>query len=172
LWPGAEAVKATTLAANPIVREGVRMIRLLSVVAGLGLAVVGLHAQAKTNPELDRLAAAYQAAYNVGDVAKLASFYAEDATSMPPNRPAVQGRTAIVETLRRNLADDPAAMVLIPVESAIVGARAYEVGRRVMTWKSGVVLNEKYTRIYKWEGDEWKIAYFIWNSDSAAGPPR
>jgi hypothetical protein len=46
------------------------------------------------------------------------------------------------------------------------------VGTRVMKWKTGLVLNEKYTRVFKRVGNDWKIAYFIWNSDSAAGPPR
>src|SRR5262249_35769434 len=121
----------------------------------------GAHAQTTTEPILDRMAGEFQDAYNRGDPATVASFYAEDAVVMPPNRPMVQGRAAIAAVLRSNLADDPATMRLIPIESAIVGTRAYEVGRRVMTWQRGLVLNEKYTRVLKRVGDDWKIAYWI-----------
>jgi ketosteroid isomerase-like protein len=150
------------------------MLKLAFVLLASTLAAscVVISAQTKTEPRLDRLATEFQAAYNRGDADQMASFYAEDAVSMPPNRPMVKGRAAIVATLRRNLDDDPATMLLTPMESAIVGDRAYEVGTRVMKWKTGLVLNEKYSRVYKRVGNDWKIAYFIWNSDSAAGPPR
>lgn len=142
------------------------------VVSILAAACAGTPAQTRTEPDLDRLAAAFQAAYNRGDADRVASFYAEDAVTMPPNRPMVRGRTAIAASLHRNLDDDPATMVMTPLESAIGGDRAYEVGTRVMTWKSGLVLNEKYTRVYKRVDREWKIAYWIWNSDSDSAPPR
>ena len=132
----------------------------------------GAHAQTTTEPILDRVAAQFQDAYNRRDTLKVASFYADDAVVMPPNRPMVQGRAAIAAMVRSNLADDPATMRLIPIESAIAGTRAYEVGRRVMTWQHGLVLNEKYTRVFKRVGDDWKIAYWIWNGDSPATPPR
>jgi ketosteroid isomerase-like protein len=150
------------------------MHRLALVVLTSALAALpaGTSAQSRTDPRLDRLATEFQAAYNRGNADQVAAFYADDAVSMPPNRPIVQGRAAIVANLRRNLADDPATMTLTPIESAIVGDRAYEVGTRVMKWKTGLVLNEKYTRVFKRVGNDWKIAYFIWNSDSAAGPPR
>lgn len=149
--------------------RGPAFVLLLSMFAA---GCVDISAQTRTDPRLDRLAAEFQAAYNRGQADQVGSFYTEDAVSMPPNRPMVQGRGAIIATIRRNLADDPATMLLTPIESAIVGDRAYEVGTRVMTWKTGLVLTEKYTRVYKRVGGEWKIAYFIWNSDSAASPPR
>jgi len=144
---------------------------LVIIVMSIGVCAAA-HAQTTTEPILDRMAAEFQEAYNRGDTLKVASFYAEDAVVMPPNRPMVQGRAAIAAILRANLADDPATMRLIPIESAIAGTRAYEVGRRVMTWQHGLVLNEKYTRVFKRVGDEWKIAYWIWNGDSPATPPR
>ena len=151
-----------------------KVARMLTLIATmLATATAGtVVAQTRTNSTLNRLAAEFQAAYNRGDVEALASFYAEDAVLMPPNRPKTQGRTAIVATLRRNLGSDPATMLLTPVESAIAGDHAYEVGTRVMKWPSGTTLVEKYARVYKLVGHEWKIAYFIWNSDSAEGPPR
>jgi ketosteroid isomerase-like protein len=149
-------------------------LRRLKVVVATLAAVAASSAigQTRTDPTLDRLAAEFQAAYNRGDVEAAASFYAEDAVLMPPNRPITLGRVAITAALRRNLESDPAKMLLRPTESAIAGGHAYEVGTRVMTWPSGTTLNEKYTRIFKRVRDEWKMVYFIWNSDSAAGPPR
>ena len=129
-------------------------------------------AQTRTDLTLNRIAAEFQTAYNRGDVEALAQFYSEDAVLMPPNRPMTQGLAAIVAALRRNLGSDPATMLTTPVESAIAGNQAYEVGTRTMTWPSGTKLVEKYMRIYKRVDGTWKIAYFMWNSDSAAGPPR
>ena len=152
-----------------------RYLRRLKVLVVPALAAVAASiavAQTRTDPTLDRLAAEFQAAYNRGDVEAVASFYAEDAVLMPPNRPMTQGRAAIAAILHHSLGSDPAKMLLIATESSIAGGHAYEVGTRVMTWPGGRTLNEKYTRIYKRVRDEWKIAYFIWNSDSAAGPPR
>jgi len=154
------------------VQWSVRRPVLTLVIVTLTLVYADSHAQTTTEPILDRMAGEFHYAYNRGDAAKVASFYAEDAVVMPPNRPMVQGRTAIAAVLRSNLADDPATMRLIPIESAIVGTRAYEVGRRVMTWQHGLVLNEKYTRVFKRVGDDWKIAYWIWNADSPATPAR
>jgi ketosteroid isomerase-like protein len=149
-----------------------RLAFVLLALATLTAVYTPVPAQTKTEPRLDRLAAEFQAAYNSGDAEKVASFYAEDAVSMPPNRPMGQGQAARIATLRRNLAEDPATMMVTPIESAIVGDHGYEVGTRVMTWKTGLVLKEKYVRLYKRVGSDWKIAYFIWNSDSSAGPPR
>jgi len=151
-----------------------KYIRTLALTAAVLAALIpgAVAAQTRTDMTLNRLAAEFQAAYNRDDVEALASFYAEDAVLMPPNRPMSQGRAAIVATLRRNLGDDPATMLLTPSESAIAGDQAYEVGTRVMTWQSGTKLIEKYARVYKRVGGAWKIAFFIWNSDSAAGPPR
>ena len=149
-----------------------RPLKALGIIVMSIAVCAAAHAQTTTEPILDRMAAEFQEAYNRGDTLTVASFYAEDAVVMPPNRPMVQGRAAVAAILRANLADDPATMRLIPIESAIAGTRAYEVGRRVMTWQHGLVLNEKYTRVFKRVGNEWKIAYWIWNGDSPATPPR
>src|SRR5574338_891498 len=97
--------------------RGPAFVLLLSMFAAR---CVDISAQTRTDPRLDRLAAEFQAAYNRGDVDQVAAFYAEDAVSMPPNRPMVHGRAAIVAALRRNLAEDPASMLLTPTESAIM----------------------------------------------------
>lgn len=89
--------------------HGPAFVLLLSTFAA---GCVDISAQSKTDPRLDRLAAEFQAAYNRGDADQVASFYAEGAVSMPPNRPMVHGRAAIIATIRRNLADDPATMHL------------------------------------------------------------
>ena len=147
-----------------------RLLSALTVFVALASGAPG--AQPKTVPELDRLAAEFVAAYNSGDAERVASFYDDDAVTMPPNRPMTRGKTAIAAVIRRNLEHDPATMTLTPLESSIDGPHAYEAGARTMRWASGLTLQEKYVRIYKRVGDRWLIAYWIWNTDTPASPPR
>ena len=63
-------------------------------------------------------------------------------------------------------------MTVTPLESVVMGDRAYEAGTREMKWGSGTTLQEKYVRIWHRVGPDWKIAYWIWNRDTAAEPPR
>ena len=63
-------------------------------------------------------------------------------------------------------------MTVTPLESTVLGDRAYEAGTREMTWPSGTVLHEKYVRIWHRVGGDGKIALWIWNRDTAAEPPK
>lgn len=145
------------------------------IVVGLAaaLAVTGaVHGQGKTDPALNKLAAAFEAAFNAKDAAKVASFYAEDAVAMPPNRPMVKGRSAIEAELKADMQKQPVTLKLSPFESAITGDRAYEAGTAAITLPDGRKLDEKYLVMYKRVGNEWKIAYDIWNSDAPAPPEK
>jgi ketosteroid isomerase-like protein len=146
--------------------------RLVAVVIAATALVASLGAQTKTDPTLERLAADFSAAYNAADVARVVAFFADDAVTLPPNRPMTSGRAAIEATLRRNFEHDPARMTVTLIESAVMGDKAYEAGTREMRWASGTVLQEKYVRIWHRIGGDWKIAYWIWNRDTAAEPPK
>lgn len=146
--------------------------RLVGAVAVSTALIVPLHAQSKTDPAIDRAAADFSAAYNAADADRVAAFFADDAVTLPPNRPMTKGRAAIEATLRRNFEHDPARMTVTPLESAVVGDRAYEAGTREMQWASGTILQEKYVRIWHRVGQDWRIAYWIWNRDTAAEPPK
>jgi len=146
--------------------------RLVAAVVAAAALIVPLQGQSKTDPVIDRLAADFSAAYNTADVDKVAAFFADDAVMLPPNRPMTKGRAAIEAALRRNFDHDPARMTVTPLESAVVGDRAYEAGTREMKWASGTTLQEKYVRIWHRAGPDWRIAYWIWNRDTAAEPPK
>ena len=121
-------------------------------------------AQTKTDPVLDKLAAEFAAAYNAYDAAKVASFYADEALLMIPNEPMIKGRRSIEAYFQEQFAQGPVTLRTRPLESAIAGDRAFQVGSATATlgpWSD----HGKYITIYKRVGREWKIAYDIFNSD-------
>jgi uncharacterized protein (TIGR02246 family) len=142
-----------------------------SIAAALG--VTGMvQGQGKTDPTLNKLAAEFEAAFNAGDAAKVASMYAEDGVAMPPNAPMVKGRSAIEAALKKDMAKGKVTLKLSPFESALAANRAYEAGTVTVKLPDGRTVNEKYLVVYKLVGGEWKIAYDIWNSDAPAPPEK
>jgi uncharacterized protein (TIGR02246 family) len=142
-----------------------------AVVAALALpALAG--AQGKTDPLLDKLNTEFMAAFNAKDAARLASFYTEDASLMPPNQPLVKGRPNIEAYWRGAFEQGVANLQLKPVESAISGAMGFEAGTATVTVKTpgGVIKDtSKYVVVFRRTDTGWKMAYDIYNSD--APPP-
>jgi uncharacterized protein (TIGR02246 family) len=139
------------------------------------LAVGLVHGQRKTEPALDKITKEFTAAFNAKDAKKVASFYADDAVLMSPDSPMVRGRSNIEvhyeETFRVMFSD----VQMKPVESVITGTRAFEVGTSSATRPgdaSARTENGKYLVIYKRVGNNWKIAYDMYNSDQPPPPPR
>lgn len=129
-------------------------------------------AQGKTDPLLDKLNAEFTAAFNAKDAARLASFYTEDASLMPPNQPLVKGRPNIEAYWRGAFEQGVANLQLRPVESAVSGTFGYEAGTAVVTVKTpGGLVKEtsKYVVVFKRTDTGWKMAYDIYNGD--APPP-
>lgn len=125
--------------------------------------------QGKTEPVLNKITADYAAAYNAKDAAKVASLYAEDALVMPPNEPMVKGRANIQARLQREFKEN-VTLQLTPTESTISGSQAFEAGTATVTLPGGGTEKEKYLVVYKRVGNDWKIAFDIWNSDTL--PPK
>jgi uncharacterized protein (TIGR02246 family) len=160
----------------------------IAALAMLGIAVgMASRAQGKTDPTLDKLNAEFVAAFNAKDAAKLASFYTEDGTLMPPNQPMVKGRPNIEAYWRGAFEQGVAGLQLRPIESAIAGAQGFEVGTATVTLKTGgtpttpggvggggvVTDTAKYVVVFKRTAEGWKMAYDIYNSDLAApAPPK
>ena len=120
--------------------------------------------QPKTDRALDRLAEAFAAAFNAKDATKVASFYAEDAIVMAPDQPMVRGRSDIETYYARGFRSEISGFHVAPMESAIVGAHAFEVGTSTLTERRGAS-DGKYIVIYRRVRGEWKIAYDIFNND-------
>jgi uncharacterized protein (TIGR02246 family) len=145
-------------------------------------------AQGKTDPALDKLTAEFVAAFNAKDAAKVASFYTEDATLMPPNAPMVKGRPNIESYWRGAFEQGVTSLRLRPMESAIAGSQAFEAGTATVTVKGGgasttpagagaaaatLTDTAKYVVIFKRTTEGWKMAYDIYNSDLAVpAPPK
>ena len=143
--------------------------RRLEVAPTIGAALlvtVILQGQGQTDPALN-LAPQWEAAFNAKDAAKIASLYAEDAVVMPPDQPIVKGRANIEAHWHGEIQQGGTKMKLTPVESALSGSQAFEVGTSMMTLPGGHTDRGKYVAILKRVGNEWKIAYDIYNSDAS-----
>ena len=156
--------------------------RAVAVCVSVVVVVAALvHGQEKRDPVLDRLASEFAAAFNAKDAAKIAAFYADDAVVMPPNQPLIKGRRSIEAYYQRGFAQDFTNLRLTPMELAVAGARAFEVGTSSLLLRSGssgtvpgsgpVSEHGKYVVVYKQVSGDWKIAYDIFNSDESPSPP-
>lgn len=145
----------------------------LSVAVVLVAVTRFMPAQARTDPAVEKLAGQFAAAYNAHDAARVASFYADDAMLMIPDEPMIKGRSSIEAYFREQFAQGPVTLRTRPLESAVAGDHAFQVGSATATlgpWSD----HGKFITIYKRVGREWKIAYDIFNSDqpepTAANP--
>ena len=157
------------------------MKRVLAAVVALILSAAGGSAAAqgsarKVDPAISAISAAYEAATNAEDLAKLSALYTDDAVEMPPNQPALKGRAAIEAYYKQTFADTDGKGKITPTESGISGALAYEAGTFTQTikMKTGETFADtgKYLVLLKQGADKmWKVSYAIYNSDKPAPPP-
>jgi uncharacterized protein (TIGR02246 family) len=111
------------------------------------------------------------------DVAGTVSYYADDATLMPPNVPLVTGKDAIQKTWAGMLA--PGTQVTwapSKVEVSASGDLAYDQGTYTLTMPGpdGKPMNDKgkYLAVSKKQADgSWKLEEDTWNSDLPAVAP-
>ncbi len=151
---------------------------VLGLATGVGLAEYPAaqgQMPGKTDPALTKLAKAWEAAFNVQDVAKVASMYTDDAVVMPPNHEPVRGR-ANIEAFFKEM--EGAKLTLTPFESAMSGSTAYEAGTYQMSIspKTGPPSTDKgkYVVILKRGSDgQWRLSHDIFNSDvPLPAPPK
>jgi uncharacterized protein (TIGR02246 family) len=126
-----------------------------------------------TDPSaLNKLSADWAAAFNAKDAAKIASRYADDAVVTPPNQPMVKGRANIEAHWKREIQQGATNLQLKPIESAISGSQAFEAGISTMTLRGGQRDLGKYAVVLKRVGNDWKIAYDVYNSDAPPAPKK
>ena len=115
--------------------------------------------------------AAFMAAIAAGDGATAAANYMEDATMMPPGAAAVQGREAIGQFWQAGISAGIARVELAPGE--VIGASADTIlersTARIFNAAGDVIDQGKYVVVWRKVGDQWLMAWDIWNSD--APPP-
>ena len=147
--------------------------RKLAVAVTVASAVVAMgivQSQGKTDPALNKLAAEWAAAFNARDASKIALLYADDAVVMPPNKPMVKGRANIETHFKGEIEQGPTNFQLSPFESAISGSQAFEAGTTTVTLPGGETDRGKYLVVLKRVGNDWKIAYDIYNGDTPSAP--
>jgi ketosteroid isomerase-like protein len=156
---------------------------LLAIVAAVEIVeIVAIGQPRKTDDALEKLRTEFASAFNARDAARVASFYAEDATMMPPNEPMIRGRTDIEASYRKTFANNIGTIALQSIESEASGQWGFQAG--TWTLSSGgaaavggaVIVTEspratvgKNMVIYKRAGNGWKMAYDIWNDDASPG---
>jgi ketosteroid isomerase-like protein len=126
---------------------------------------------ASQDPSIIEGADAYLKAVLAGDVPAIAAMFQHDAVVMPPNQPLFKGRAAIGQ-FYAGLCHGPAkvtAFTFTHLDSTSIGETAYDIGtyKQTLTVPPGHSVEDtgKYSVILKRAGNEWKIAYLIFNSD-------
>ncbi len=117
---------------------------------------------------IDEILVRFVAAFNAGDGATVAGFYAEDASLLPPGGARVDGRAAI-QAFWQGAADsgvriDDLHAVEVEARQDIAG----EVGVFTLSvpGESGVTkVVGKYIVIWKRAGHTWQLYRDIWNTD-------
>lgn len=122
------------------------------------------------DPDIQKVADAYVKAVLAADAKAITALYTEDAVEMPPNMPSIKGRAAIEDYYTKQMAAmKMTAFTLDPVDERVMGDAAYTTGsyRQTITGPDGKAMDVsgKYVTILKRQGDDWKIAYVIYNGD-------
>lgn len=115
--------------------------------------------------------AVWEDALNAGELDALVALYTEDARVMPPNAAAGQGLDAVRESFGAMI-DAGLGGELTTVTAATAGDIGHHVGTYEITAAGAVVDRGKFVEIWRREGDAWKIAADIWNSDMPAAAPQ
>ena len=160
--------------------------RLVAVVAALGLMAAGVSAQQKAaggdEAAIAKIRTAYQTAAGSQDAAAIAKLYAPDGVEMPPNAPAAKGRAAI-EAFHKAFGQQfmMHGMTITSGELKVHGDFAYDIGtykQMLMAMKGGGMIddNGKYVVLLKKDASgNWWISHSIYNSDvpvPAAAPAK
>lgn len=116
-------------------------------------------------------------AFKAGDVATMASLYAEDAVVLAPGEEMVHGRAAIQESMAAQLPPGVQEFSLATMHVGAEGSLAYEVGTYSLTFQPegqpSVSDAGKYVVVWERQADgSWKLKADIWNSNAPPMPPE
>ncbi|HUB79853.1 MAG TPA: DUF4440 domain-containing protein [Bryobacteraceae bacterium] len=153
------------------------MLRGIFLAAGAGLLLwsagcsSGSGADAKTIQSRSEL---WSKAGSVKDSASFVSFYADDATVMLPNEPAIHGMDAIKAVFTPMMQDPNFSLSFTTDKVEVSGILAYTQGSVSLrtTGRDGKPMNDtgKYLTVWKKQSDgSWKAIEDIFNSDLPVG---
>ncbi len=117
---------------------------------------------------IDETLVKFVAAFNAGDAATVASFYAEDAAVLPPDGARVDGRAAIQDFWRGAIESGMKIDDLHAVEVEARQDMAGEVGVFTLSvpGEGGVTkVSGKYIVLWKRDGHTWQLYRDIWNTN-------
>ena len=107
-------------------------------------------------------------AFNKGDAAAVANMYTADARLLPPNGEMVEGRENIQKFWQAGISAGLKMVTLETVHVESQGNIAVEVGRYTSTiTRAGATTTDKGKYVVQWkrEGQNWKLAVDIFNSN-------
>jgi|GEM_PF-1033224 len=131
--------------------------------------------QAATQAELEAQVReaiwAWEDAYQAGDLDRLMDIYADDAISMGPGRPMLEGKAEITEDFRLFFEEFTIDRQFSLVDLEILGDTAIRRGEWTETFspKAGgdsITQVGRCLVVFKRIGDEWKMVSDIWNTES------
>ena len=142
-----------------------RHFRTLTMALAIGLACTQLTAQKVVSAEVTQANDRWEAFFNNGDAAGIASLYTEDGTLLPPNHDVVMGRDQIAAFWGGVVA--PGVTVeLTTVVAMAKGKMAIEEGRARVLANGNVVDEAKYMLEWKKVNGDWQIHRDIWSSNN------
>jgi len=111
---------------------------------------------------------AWEAAYNSGDLAAVASMYLEDGMRMPPGMPIVTGREAIQAQIQQGVDRGLAKVKIETVEShEVMGEWGFARGTfTAMDAEGNTLGNGKWVNVSKHVDGKWFTHFDIWNYDA------
>ena len=117
----------------------------------------------------------YAVAFNSGNAAAAAAFYADDAITMGPNQAVIEGKQAIQASHESMFRESVVKGAFTWLETQVAGDWAYQRGNYAQTFtpKSGKPMEDlgKFLEILKRQPDgSWKSYRLIWNTNNP--PPK
>ena len=148
-------------------------LRAIFIAAGAGLLALAAGCSSNSSADARTIKARselWSKAGSVKDSASFATFYAEDATVMLPNEPAIHGMDAIKAVLTPMMQDPNFSLSFTTDKVEVSGILAYTQGTltRKSTGRDGKPLTDtgKYLTVWKKQADgSWKALEDIFNSD-------
>lgn len=126
---------------------------------------------AEVTEAIEAQSAAMAEAFNSGDAAATAAFYAENAIAMPPGVGALEGRAAIQDHMSADMARmQGMKMTFETKEVRAMHDHAIEFGGYTVEGDDGAHIDHgKYITVWSQTSDGWKIVRDIWNSSMGGG---
>lgn len=126
--------------------------------------------QAELEAQVKEAVSAWEEAYQAGNLDRLIEIYADDAVSMPPGLPILEGKAAIEADFRQFFKEFKVERQFSLVDLEMSGDMAVRRGEwtQAFTPKAGgesVTQVGKCLVVFKRFGDEWKMIMEIWNYD-------